>query len=214
MKKLLWKRPSQDALSKVHLNNYGLCFKFILLLSGDVNLKPGPTTPKRNDILWELLPFHNCSFSTERMDCQPDSLSENNNDTWNWFQKRGTHFIHLKINSLLSKIDEIRYIAKLTNATVIGLSETKLGNTILSRELEIEGYYLVKSCRYRRGGGVACFGKNSISYYRKPNFCINTESIFIEIFLPKSKSVLIGILYRLPDKYDFVKLPRMHIQRL
>ena len=45
---------------------------------------------------------------------------------------------------------------------------------------------------------------NSISYNRKPNFCINTGSIFIEIFLPKSKSVLIGILYSLPDKYDFV----------
>ena len=32
---------------------------------------------------------------------------------------------------------------------------------------------------------------------------INTESIFIEIFLPKSKPFLIGILYRPPDKYDF-----------
>ena len=78
------------------------------------------------------------------------------------------HFIHLNISSILPKIDEIRYIAKLTNATVIGLSE------------------------------------NSISYNRKPNFCINTESIFIEIFLPKSKPVLIGILYRPPAKYDFV----------
>ena len=31
-------------------------------------------------------------------------------------------------------------------------------------------------------------------------FCINAESIFIEIFFLKSKPVLIGILYRLPDK--------------
>ena len=30
------------------------------------------------------------------------------------------------------------------------------------------------------------------------------QSIFIEIFLPKSKPVLIDILYRPPDKYDFV----------
>ena len=97
------------------------------------------------------------------------------------------------------KYDEICYIAKLTNATVIGLSETKLDNAVLSSELEIEGYDLVRS-----GGGAACFVKNSISYNRKPNFCINTESIFIEIFLPKSKPVLIGILYRPPDKYDFV----------
>ena len=113
------------------------------------------------------------------------------------------HFIHLNINSILPKIDEIRYIAKLTNATVIGLSETKLDNVVLSSELEIEGYDLLRSDQSRKGGGAACFVKNSISYDRKPNFCINIESIFIEIFLPKPKLVLIGILYR-PDKYDFV----------
>ena len=89
------------------------------------------------------------------------------------------YFINLNINSLLSKIDEILCIAKLTNTTVIGLSETKLGNTVLSSEIEIEGYNLVRSDRFRRGGGVACFVKNSILYNGKPNFCINTESIFI-----------------------------------
>ena len=38
----------------------------------------------------------------------------------------------------------------------------------------------------------------------KPKFFINTERNFIEIFLPKSNLVLIGVLYRSPDKYDFV----------
>ena len=114
------------------------------------------------------------------------------------------HFIHSNINSLLPKMDEIRCIAKLTNATVIGLSETKIDNTVLSGEIEIEGYDLVRSDWSRRGGGVACFVENSISYNRKPNFCINTESILVEIFIPKSKRVVIGILYRPPDKYDFV----------
>ena len=67
------------------------------------------------------------------------------------------HFIHLNINSILPKTDEMRYTAKLTNATVIGLSETKLDNAVLSSELEIERYDLVRSDRFRRGGGVACF---------------------------------------------------------
>ena len=104
---------------------------------GDINLNPGPTAPKRNYILCELLPINNCSFSTERMGYQLDPLSTVSNDAWNIFQKRGMYFIHLNINSILPKIDEIRYIAKLTNATVIGLSETKLDNTVLSRELGI-----------------------------------------------------------------------------
>ena len=91
----------------------------------------------------------------------------------------------------------------------MGLSETKLQNTVLSSEIQKEGYNLVRYDQSRRGGGVACFVKNYILYNRKPNFCINTENILIEIFLPKSKPVLIGILYRPPDKYDFVN----HLER-
>ena len=110
---------------------------------------------------------------------------------------------HFFFNTLKNENkEEFLTYGKLTNATVIGLSETKLNNTVLSSELKTEGYDLVRSYRSRRGGGVACFVKNSISYNWKPNFCINAESIFIEIFLPKSKPVLIGILCRPPDKYD------------
>ena len=87
------------------------------------------------------------------------------------------HFIHLNLNSILPKIDKIRYTAKLTNTTVIGLSENKLDNAVLSSKLEIEVYDVVRSDRSRRGGDVVCFVKNSISYSRKPNFCINTVSI-------------------------------------
>ena len=57
------------------------------------------------------------------------ALSVVGSGAWNMFQKRGMHFIHLNINNLQPKIDEIRYVAKLTNATVIGLSETKLDNS-------------------------------------------------------------------------------------
>ena len=56
-----------------------------------------------------------------------------------------------------------------------------------------------------RGGGVACYVKSSIGYSYKDSFCSNTESIFVDIFLPKSKPILLGILYKPPDKSDFVK---------
>ena len=48
------------------------------------------------------------------------------------------HFIHLNLSSLLSKIDEIPYITKLTNATIIGISETKLDSTVLNSKFETE----------------------------------------------------------------------------
>ena len=130
-------------------------------------------------MLWQLLPFHICSFPIEWMDYQLDSLFEISNDVLIIFQKLSSNFIHLNVNSLLSKKDETRYIAKLTNATVIGLSESKLNNTVLNSERD----------QSRRGSGLACFVKNSISYNRKSNSCINTESVFREIFLPKSKQV-------------------------
>ena len=57
-KNILRKRLSQDALSKVHLNKYGSYFKFILLLSGDINLNPGPTAPPK------MIYYGNFSLST------------------------------------------------------------------------------------------------------------------------------------------------------
>ena len=77
-------------------------FRFILLLLGDINLNPGTAPLKINDILSELLPFHNCIFSTGRMDYQPDPLSVVGNNAWKISQKRSMHFVHVKINSLLT----------------------------------------------------------------------------------------------------------------
>ena len=45
---------------------------------------------------------------------------------WNVFSSKGIHFIHLNVNSLLPEIDELRNIAKCSNAAVIGISESKL----------------------------------------------------------------------------------------
>ena len=49
----------------------------------------------------------------------------------------------------------MHYIVKLTNATVIGFSKTKLDDTVLNSEIEIEGYDLVKFDQSRRRGRVA-----------------------------------------------------------
>ena len=40
------------------------------------------------------------------------------------FPRKVLHFIHLDINYLLPNIDKLRYIAKNSNAAVIGISET------------------------------------------------------------------------------------------
>ena len=46
-------------------------------------------------------------------------------------KKKDLHILHLNVNNLLPKIDEIRFIAKQSNASIIGISECKLDPSIL-----------------------------------------------------------------------------------
>ena len=108
------------------------------------------------------------------------------------------------MNSLLSKIDELREIARKTRATVIGVTESKLDRSVLDEEINIDGYELVRSDRNRHGGGVACYIRSDISFNVRDDFSSEIENIFLDILLPKMKPILIGILYRPPDQPKFL----------
>ena len=56
------------------------------------------------------------------------------------FRSNGIHLIHLNVYCLLQKIDEIRYKAERTKAAVIGITESKLGESIFQLEIQIENY--------------------------------------------------------------------------
>ena len=45
----------------------------------------------------------------------------------------------------------------------------------------------------------------NLSYYLKRSYCHNIESIFIDIFFPKAKPILVEVLYRPPDKPDLIE---------
>ena len=116
-----------------------------------------------SDNIWNHLPFSNCDHPLEdpqnllnNATHTPETNSESclENDQRKTSDKCGLHLIHLNINMVLPKIDELREIAKKTRATVIGLTETKLDATILDSEVNIEGYELIRSDRNRHGGGV------------------------------------------------------------
>ena len=109
----------------------------------------------------------------------------------------------MNINSLLSKIDELWEIARKTRATVIGITESKLDGSVLDGEINIDGYKLVRSDQNRHGGGVACYIRSDISFSIRGDFSSEIENIFLDILLPKTKPILIGILYRPPDQFKF-----------
>ena len=115
-------------------------------------------------------------------------------EKWAVFKKKGLHFVHINSNSLLPKIDELRYLIKLPNAFIVGTGETKLDDSISSSEIEIEGYDLLRLDRSRRSGGVARYIKKPLACNYKDNFCKSNETVFLDIFLPKPKPILVGIL--------------------
>ena len=79
------------------------------------------------------------------------SLNPGHNE-WNVFTSKGLHIIHLHIKSLLPKIPELRYIANSSNAVVIGISESKLDESVLQSEIQINNYDLLRRDRNRNGG--------------------------------------------------------------
>ena len=54
-----------------------------------------------------------------------------------YFQKKDLHILHLNINSLLPKLDEIRFIAKESNASRIVIGESRLDSSILNNKADI-----------------------------------------------------------------------------
>ena len=114
-----------------------------------------------------------------------DSDEVPSKDKWKIFSKRGPHMIHLNTNSVLSKIDELRVIAKKSKAAVIGVPE--LDATVLDGEINIDGYEVMRSDRNRHGGGVACYVRNDISFNVKTDFSDEIENIFFDVLLPTLK---------------------------
>ena len=54
-------------------------------------------------------------------------------------------------------------------------------------------------------GGVACSIRKSWPCSQKPNFCGDTNSRFIDIFLLKSKPILVALLHRPSNKPKFTE---------
>ena len=100
---------------------------------------------------WDLFPFNNETLVEMRQNVSIDATNDLNQfmdgDMGLPLKMRGLHFIHLNINSLLSKIDELRVIAKVQKAAIIGITESKLDDSVLDGEVEIEGYKIIRSDR-------------------------------------------------------------------
>ena len=159
---------------KSRMNNKSF-LRILLILSGDISLNPGPV-------------YNNGSLDSNE---------------WNVFKSKGILLIHLNVNILLPKIDEIRYIAERTNAAVIRIAECKLDESVFQSEIERGNHDLLRCDRNRNGGGVAYYIRSNISYMQKEFFPSVTENIFFQILLPKITPITVGITYRPPIQTIF-----------
>ena len=253
-KNFLTQQNELYALSKLKYKNYATFHKYLLLLSGDIQINPGPeyscnVCQKNLALRHRVLCCHRCdswvhkkcanisehryksiknkqngfyfycgrcNYAEELPFFQEEYLEESflidtkdNENTLDltkidMFQQRGLHFIHLNINSILPKIDELRLIALKTNAAIIGITESKIDETVLGGEIQIDGCIPARCDRNRQGGGVVCYIRQDIPFIKIQLQCPNIEHIFLEIFLPKTKPILIEIVYRPPKQRGFL----------
>ena len=84
---------SYFALANIRLHRYDLFFRFILLLSGDINANSGSTTENNNKDPLNVLPFYNCDEPTISSEYNTSDYNKEYDDSKsNIFKKRACIF--------------------------------------------------------------------------------------------------------------------------
>ena len=106
--------------------------------------------------------------------------------------------LHYNIQSLLPKIDELRYIVKKANFDCISLNETFLDTSVSDNELKIEGIFLFRKDKNSHGGGTALYIGHKFQPEILTSLNTDVESVWISI-RTKNGDVIIGSVYRPPS---------------
>ena len=136
-------------------------------------------------------------------------------------KERGIKFVHQKICALLNKILQLETFVSDTmpKIDIISLSETYInGPTDNDEFYKLPGYTFIKNNRKNGlGGGVDIFWKNGLNY-KLPDDLQNPhiESIWVEIFVFKTKSILFSCYCRPPkrSKYFSNHLDQLILEQL
>ena len=113
---------------------------------------------------------------------------------------RGLVMACLKINSLVSHIDDLRvFTCQLKDIDILAISETKLDPTIKDSEVHLPGYDVVRKDREsngRNGGGVYIFVRSNINFQLRADLTPNNlERLTVEITNTRSKAFSLSTWY-------------------
>ena len=123
-------------ITNLKYKDYNSFRQFLLQLSGDKRLNPGPV---------QISLAVNVSIWKER-------------------NKKDLHVLHININSLLPNIDELKCIVNKTKIAIITTTESKLDHTVPDLEVSLPGYDILRCHRNRNGGGAACYIRKDLCF--------------------------------------------------
>ena len=178
-------------------------------------------TPKNSTIFQcnlctiKLLPFNNTDISNEPNSSNPGSsfMNLNSNSQFDFsdakkyecFARKGLHFVHANVRSIFHKMSDLKMIAKQSNCAVIGITETWLDSTYTDSCVSIDGYNLIRRDRDGHAGGVCAYIRDDLAFnVRQDLNNSDLEDLWLEILLPKSKPLYIGICYRTNNNNKFL----------
>lgn len=125
-----------------------------------------------------------------------------------FINKKGMKFLHQNVNGVSRKIDRIKsFLSETRNCIhILSLSETHTNSAVLDSELEIPGYLLErKERKIGKHGGVSIYIRDDLQFTRREDLEVDDiELLWIEVFIPNSKSLLICSAYRPPDSSKYL----------
>ncbi len=113
-------------------------------------------------------------------------------------KRNGLKIAFVNIVSLRKHKHELEIILKENEIDIIGLSETRLDNTISDPMVSIEGFRIFRNDRNANGGGVAIYVKNSIPEPVVKLKSDNLELLSMEIFPGHARPFHLVCWYRPP----------------
>ena len=133
-----------------------------------------------------------------------DVIPDPDNRTTNPFNiklHRGMKMAHLNIQGLSSSFDSLRLCMAEQAFDVLGITESNLKSNSSDAQFELHGYGMErKDGTTKTTHGIVVYISNRLTYKRRYDLeTDNIDGLWIEVILPKSKPILLGILYRSPS---------------
>ena len=105
--------------------------------------------------------------------------------------------MHLNINSLQNKFEDLKLLINDFKAQVIFLSETKIDSSYPSKQVKIDGYNIYRKDRVKGGGGggVMAYVSSSLSSkkLKLPRNFTTFEALALESKFGRHDAIVLGI---------------------